>query len=262
MEHKMKARSTDVVRKSGQYGPFVGAIVGAFPQCGFSAAASNLYAGRIITLGTLIAIYLSTSDEMLPILISEKAPAKFIIQVILIKMCIGIIAGCIIDLFYAKQLKIRANAERLNEEEKFHIHEICENENCKCKDGILKSALKHTLHIAFFLLVISALLNLLIEGVGEETLANFILNQKYLGVFVAGIIGLIPNCAASVVITTLYLQNLMTFGAMMAGLLVGAGVGLIVLFRVNKNFKDNCKIIFLLYFIGVLFGLFFEIFFT
>jgi len=259
VEHKMGEHSKDVIRRSGKFGPFLGALCGAFPQCGFSAAASNLYAGRIITMGTLLAIYLSTSDEMLPILISEQAPVLAMVKILGIKIIIGMAAGFLVDLIFGRHRKIRAYAEKPHADEEFHIDQICENENCKCSDGILKSALKHTLHIFLFLLLISFLFNICIELIGEESISNFILNKPVVGVLLSGIIGLIPNCAASVIITSLYLEGMMSFGAMMSGLLVGAGVGLIVLCRVNEDVKDNLKVIGLLYLCGIIGGILLEL---
>jgi hypothetical protein len=255
VEHKMGEHSKDVIRKSGRFGPLFGAVCGAFPQCGFSAAASNLYAGRIITLGTLLSIYLSTSDEMLPILVSEKVPVTAILEILGLKILIGLLAGLLVDFIFGRHQKIRAYAEKPHADESFHIDQICENENCQCDDGVLKSALKHTLHIFLFLLLVSSILNVCLEVIGEENISGFILNRPVIGVLLSGIIGLIPNCAASVIITTLYAQGMMSFGAMMSGLLVGAGVGLIVLCRVNEDTGDNLKVIGLLYLCGILGGL-------
>lgn len=259
VEHKMGENSKDIIRKSGKFGPLLGAVCGVVPQCGFSAAASNLYAGRIITRGTLLAIYLSTSDEMLPILISEHAPVMLIAKTLGLKILIGMGGGLLVDVIWAKHQKIRAYAQKPHKGEKFHIDQICENENCKCDDGILKSALKHTLHIFLFILLFSFLFNICIAAIGRENIESFILNKPVAGVFLTGIIGLIPNCAASVMITSLYLEGLISFGAMMAGLLVGAGVGLLVLCRVNEDVKDNLLVIGLLYVCGIAGGIIIEI---
>lgn len=259
VEHSMGERSKDVIRKSGKWGPILGSLCGAFPQCGFSAAASNLYAGKIITMGTLIAIYLSTSDEMLPIMVSEQVPVVAIVKILGIKVLIGILAGLVIDFIWGRNIKMRAYPEKPLAEEKFQIVELCENEKCKCSDGILKSTLKHTLRVFLFIFLVTLALNIALHLVGEEKLADFILNQPVIGVILAALIGLVPNCAASVTITTLYIEGLMSFGAMMSGLLVGAGVGVLILCRVNKDWKDNLKIIGLLYGSGVLAGLLLEI---
>lgn len=251
MEHKMGEKTKVAIERSGYFGPVPGGILGAFPQCGFSAAASNLYAGRIITLGTLIAIFLSTSDEMLPILISEQVHISVILKLVGMKIVIGIIVGFLIDLF-ARKKRVHAHKE---EDGHMDIGHICENENCHCEEGILKSALRHSLNIFFFILVISFVLNMVIHFVGEDFLSQLILNKPVLGQMIAGLVGLIPNCASSIVITQLYLKGMMGLGSMMAGLLAGTGVGLLVLFRVNDNLKENLKITALLYGIGVLSGI-------
>lgn len=250
IEHKMGEKSKDAIKKSGGWGPIVGSILGIFPQCGFSVSATNLYAGRVITLGTLIAVYLSTSDEMLPIFISEAVPPIIIIKILGLKLVIGMISGIIIDLV----LKILNKNQKENE-----IEHICEEEHCHCNEkGIFKSALKHTLNIFLFIIIITFIINILVHFIGEDRIASWILNKKILGPIIAGLIGLIPNCAASVIITNLYLQNVISLGSMMAGLLIGAGVGLAVLFKTNNKIKENISIIALVYVIGVISGILIE----
>lgn len=245
LEHKTGQKAQKTVRRAGKFGPVIGGVLGIIPQCGFSAAASNLYAGRVITMGTLMAIYLSTSDEMLPVLISEQAPVRIMVFILLAKAVIGIAAGIAIDLFFSA-----------HKEDGHHIHEICEQEHCHCEEGgIFRSAFVHTAQITCFILLITFLLNLLFFHVGEEALAGFVLNRKILGSVLAGIVGLIPNCAGSVAITQLYLEGVIGTGAMLSGLLTGSGVGLLILFRVNHNRKENLKILGLLYLIGVLSGI-------
>jgi hypothetical protein len=251
LEHRTSEKTNSVIQRTGRFGPVFGGILGAVPQCGFSAAASNLYAGRVITLGTLIAIYLSTSDEMLPILISQKAGFSLILKILLAKAAIGVVGGLIVDLIFR---------QRHHQEEHEHIHDICEQEHCHCEEGIFKSALRHTLQITFFIVVISFIINIAVDLVGHEALAALILDRPVLGPVIAGIIGLIPNCAASVVITQLYLEGVLGAGAMMSGLLVGTGVGLLVLFRVNHNRKENMKIVGILYAIGVTVGIVISLF--
>lgn len=248
IEHKTSEKSKQAIKKSGKFGPLIGGILGIFPQCGFSAAASNLYAGRIITLGTLIAIFLSTSDEMLPILISEAVPFQIILKILFIKLVIGIIAGFIIDIIIGRIKK--------KNEEKDQIRDMCEHEHCHCEEGsILKSSIKHTLNIFIFIIIVSLILNVAIHFVGEDNLSNLILNNSILGPIIAGLIGLIPNCASSVILTKLYLTNVISIATMLAGLLVNAGLGILVLFRVNKTIKENIKILVLLYLIGVMAGI-------
>lgn len=249
IEHKMSEKTKTLIQKSGKVGSLYGGILGILPQCGFSAAASNLYVARIITLGTLIAVYLSTSDEMLPILISEQVSVGIIIKILLLKAFIGILAGFIIDFVLRKKEKQTEN-----------IKHLCEHEHCHCNEkNILISALKHSLNIFIFIYITSFLLNLLFSYIGEETLASFILNKPIISELLAGIVGLIPNCAASVVITELYINGVISLGAMMSGLLVGAGVGLLILFRINDNLKENLKITLLLYLIGVVAGILIEL---
>lgn len=249
LEHHAGSKTEEMVQKSGRFGPVIGGILGVFPQCGFSAAASNLYVGGVITVGTLFAIYLSTSDEMLPILISSAVPFKTIAVILVLKMVIGIVAGIIIDLIVKKK----------KEPQKLHIHEMCEHEHCHCEKGVFYSAVVHTLKIFIFLLGLSFLLNLFMHTVGEDALSRLVFNIPVLGCFLSGLIGLIPNCAASVLITQLYLQNGMGFGAMMSGLLVSAGVGLLVLCRVHPDKKECGKIIIFLYAIGVAAGVLLEL---
>ena len=245
IEHKFEEKTVAFVHRAGPLGPVVGALCGVIPQCGFSAAASNLYAGGIISLGTLLAVFLSTSDEMLPILISQNVETGLILKILLFKVFAGLLAGVLVDIVI----------RRLGRERHKHIHEMCEEEGCKCEDGILKSALRHTVRIFVFLLVITFALNCAVELLGEERLAGFILNRPVLGELLSGLIGLIPNCAASVVITQLYLQGGMSAGAMLSGLLVGSGVGVLVLFRMNHNIRENLIALGLLYSFGVVLGI-------
>lgn len=243
IEHKTKDKTKETIKKSGKYGPIIGGLLGIVPQCGFSVSATNLYAARVITLGTLIAVYLSTSDEMLPIFISEGVPISTILKILGIKLLIGIVAGFIIDLV----LRIKNK----DKQEDNKIIDLCEKEHCHCEHGIVKSSLKHTINIFIFILIVTILINIAIYFIGEDNISAFMLNKPILGPIIAGLIGLIPNCAASVLITQMYLENMITAATMLAGLLVGAGVGLAVLFRTNKGIKENIKITLLLYAIGV-----------
>ena len=254
IEHKTGDKTKNIIKKSGKWGPVFGAILGIFPQCGFSAAAANLYAGKVITLGTLIAIFLSTSDEMLPILISEAAPIDIILKILATKLVIGIIAGVVID-FVGQAFKKKKEKQE-NEEAVEEIGHMCEHEHCHCeKEGILKSSIKHTLNIFIFIIIISLVMNIAIYFIGEEKISNLILNMPVVGPLIAGVVGLIPNCASSVILTQLYLQNVISVGSMIGGLLVGSGIGILILFRVNENFRENIKILAILYLIGVLSGI-------
>lgn len=252
LEKKAGEKTNLWLEKAGKAGPIAGGILGVIPQCGMSTAASNLYAGRIISVGTLVAIYLSTSDEMLPIMISRSVDTMIIVKILAIKVVFAMIAGFLIDFVYRIMKK--------EEHQEMKIHDFCEHEHCHCEDGVLKSALRHTLQIFLFVFLITVILNVGVEIIGEEQLANFILNRPILGPVLAGMIGLLPNCAASVVITQMFLDGLMSFGTMMAGLLVGAGVGILVLLRVNEDRAESFKIIGALYSVGVLGGIFLNVF--
>ena len=244
LEHKMTDKNKKLVKSAGKIGPLIGSLLGALPQCGFGVAATNLFATKIISVGTLIAIYLSTSDEMLAILISNKVAISFIIYVLIIKIVIALICGYIIDLVFRK---------RNNKQEK--IKSFCEEEHCHCEESLLKSAVHHTLNIAFFILIVEFILNTSIHFLGEEHIAKFLMGNSIYGSFLTSLLGLIPNCASSVIITELFINGTIKFGSLIGGLLTGSGVSLLVLFKVNKNLKENITILIILYLIGALSGL-------
>lgn len=250
IEHYTSDKTRSMIRRAGRMGPVFGGCLGLLPQCGFSAAAAGLYSGRVITAGTLIAVFLSTSDEMLPVLVSNQASIVFIVKILAVKASIAIIVGFVIDFLFR-----RFNVRKIGAS----IHDLCLDEDCKCEESILGSALRHTLSVTFFIFGAVFLLDLGIHAIGEENLGMFVLNKPVVGPILAGIVGLIPNCAASVVLTTLYLEGAMGLGAMMSGLLTGAGVGILVLFRTNKNKKENLKIAGLLYASGVFGGIIIEV---
>lgn len=302
LEHYASSKSIAAVRRAGIAGPVIGALLGVVPQCGFSAAAATLYSARVITLGTLFAVFLSTSDEMLPIMIAAQAPAGFIAEVLAIKALCGLIAGFAIDVV----LRLRHHAV-----EAMRIRDLCERDHCGCDDesdalqehgggvagriddrdgghlngkesgaeasrasdghddahshdhshghahgfgAIAKSSLVHTLQVTLFIFLVSLALEIVIDGVGEDALASFVSANSNLSVVVSAIVGLIPNCAASVVLTELYLEGALSTGAMLAGLLVSAGVGLLVLFRANRPMHENFLIVAGLVACGVVFG--------
>lgn len=240
IEHKMSKKMENSLKKSGRFGPIIGGLLGAIPQCGFSVLASNLYVTRIITLGTLVAVYLSTSDEMLPILLSSGVAISKVLIIVLTKVVIGIICGIIIDLFVRKQ-------------EKLDYH-ICDDEHCDCEESILKSAVIHTLKTLLFIAIITFALNLLFAVVNEVKISKLFLKGNIFASFISSLIGLIPNCGASIMITELYLKNVISFGTCIGGLLTGSGLALLVLFKTNKNIKENIKILLIVYFIGAIVG--------
>ena len=245
IEHKFSKKIKKILsNNNNKYGPVVGGLLGALPQCGFSSMASNLFSARVITMGTLIAVFLSTSDEMLPIMISEKADIMILIKIIVFKIIVGIIIGFIVDLIYRKKIV-----------KKDEIKEMCEHDHCDCEhDGIIKSSLKHTLKIGLFILIANLMINIIIFEVGEENVSNLLLNGNILTYFISSLVGLIPNCAGSVIITELYLSNMISIGTMLAGLLTGSGLGILLLFKTNKNLKENLVILSIIYFVGVVIG--------
>ena len=303
LEHKAEKHTTGMLEKAGHFGPLIGAAVGILPQCGFSAAASSLFAGGVISVGTLIAVFLSTSDEMLPIFISEGVHPATMLRVLATKAILGLISGFLLDVFMRHGRHTKAPEK--------HIHDLCLHEHCDCDDdeeeelhteaahthevnaddhahrhvaeehhshehaaahahaghhhhhqkgfmGIAMPALHHTVQITGFIFFITLIITLLVEGIGAEALGHFLSGKPIVGVFLAGVVGLIPNCAASVSITQLYLMGILNAGQMMAGLLVGAGVGLLVLFRTNDHPNENLRITIMLYGLGVFWGLVIE----
>ena len=305
LEHKAEKHTTGMLEKAGHFGPLIGAAVGILPQCGFSAAASSLFAGGVISVGTLIAVFLSTSDEMLPIFISEGVHPATMLRILATKAILGLISGFLLDVFMRHGRHTKAPEK--------HIHDLCVHEHCDCDDdeeeelhteaahtheanaddhthrhvaeehrshehapahahaghhhhhhhqkgfmGIAMPALHHTIQITGFIFFITLIITLLVEGIGAEALGHFLSGKPIVGVFLAGVVGLIPNCAASVSITQLYLMGILNAGQMMAGLLVGAGVGLLVLFRTNDHPNENLRITIMLYGLGVFWRLVIE----
>ncbi len=240
IEHKLNNKKK--LSEANKYGPLIGSTLGIVPQCGFSALASNLYAARVITLGTLISVYLATSDEMLPIMISHKTDITIILKILLIKFFIGLLFGLLIDFIYRKK----------NQTE---IKHMCEEDHCHCEESIIKSSLIHTLKIALYIFIINIVLNTLIN---EDIIRNIASSNKILAPLVSSIIGLIPNCASSVIITELYLDNIISFGSCLSGLLAGSGVGILILFKQNKNIKENLTILVILILIASICGIIFN----
>lgn len=248
LEHKLNNKTKNIITKSKKVGPIIGSLLGVIPQCGFSVMATNLYITRIITLGTLISIYLSTSDEMLIIMISEKVEISLILKILLIKILFGIVYGLIIDKIINKKKK-----------DKETNYELCDEEHCDCNHSILLSAIKHTLHITLFIFIITLIINTIFTLLGDNYLSKILLNNSILSPFITSLIGLIPNCAASVILTELYLNSTISLGALIGGLLTSSGSSLLVLIKNNKNKKENLSIILLLYALGVLSGIIIEL---
>ena len=249
LEHHAATKMRNAIGKCGGLAPLVGGAIGMVPQCGFSSAAASLYAGRAISLGTLLAVFLATSDEMLPILISGHARIGVILTLVLSKAVIGIGIGFLVNAV----LRLRGYRHET------HIHELCESEGCRCERGIWISALYHTLTIALFIFLATLAIDTLVFFAGEDILRRLGFDIPVLSQLVCALVGLIPNCAVSVVLTELYLDGILSAGALLAGLLPGAGVGTLVLLRTNKNAKENLFILALLVGAGFFFGLLFDL---
>lgn len=250
-EHKLSKRTCEIVEKSGRFGPLLGGVLGIFPQCGFSVMATNLYVTGIVSLGTLISIYLSTSDEMLPILISRGVELVEIFKILVIKVVIAVIFGFMIDFFFKNGNRASYGSEN---------YDICTKEHCHCDEGILMSSIRHTLNIFAFIFGASLIINFIMTMGGEKVLSGIFRDSGVFSLMVASLIGLIPNCGASVIITELYLEGVISLSCVISGLLTGSGVALLVLFRSNKSLKDNVMILALVYGLGVIGGLFVSVF--
>lgn len=288
LEHFASNKVREAVERAGTAGPAVGALLGALPQCGFSAMAATLFSGRVVTAGTLVAVILSTSDEMIPVFVAHQEPASRMLSIIAIKVVLGIVAGLLLDV--ALRLLHRAGDGHA------HIHELCEREHCHCEEadeldddeghdgrgdhndhhidhdghhehahhhghshhgvwGIVRSACVHTAQVTAFIFLISLLFGLIIEGLGVDSIRSMLAYHPVRATFIAALVGLIPNCGASVAIAELFLDGTLATGPMLAGLLSSGGVGLLVLWRTNADARQNVYVTLLVYGVAVLAGL-------
>lgn len=283
LEHFASNKVREAVERAGTAGPVVGALLGALPQCGFSAMAATLFSGRVVTAGTLVAVILSTSDEMIPVFVAHQEPASRLLSIIAIKVVLGIVAGLLLDV--ALRLLHRAGDGHA------HIHELCEREHCHCEEadeldddeghdgrgdhdehhehahhhghshshhgawGIVRSACVHTVQVTAFIFLISLLFGLIIEGLGVDSIRSMLAYHPVRATFIAALVGLIPNCGASVAIAELFLDGTLATGPMLAGLLSSGGVGLLVLWRTNADARQNVYVTLLVYGVAVLAGL-------
>ena len=289
LEHSASHHVKAAVEKSGKAGPVVGSVLGALPQCGFSAMAATLYAGRVVTAGTLVAVILSTSDEMIPVFVAHQVAPARLFSILALKVVVAIVVGLLVDV--ALRALHRAGDGHA------HIHELCERAHCHCEEAeedeldeegvisradssvgsaeedrhseghhehhhhshgpwaIVRSSLVHTAQVTVFIFLVTLVFGLLIDGVGEEAIASLLTNHPVRATFIAALVGLIPNCGASVAITELFLDGTLATGPMVAGLLVSGGVGLLVLWRTNANPKQNAAITAFVYAVGVVVGL-------
>lgn len=247
LEHRTGERASRFISRAGRLGPALGGLLGALPQCGFSAAAAGLYAGRVVTLGTLVAVLLSTSDEMAAVMLSSAATDSTVVfrllKILAVKVVLSIAVGFAIDLV-------------LRRERGEEIGELCDHEGCHCHErGVLLSSLLHTAKIVGFIFAVTLAINTVIFFVGEDRLGLLLRDLPIVGELLAGLIGLIPNCASSVVLTELYLGGTLTASQLLAGLFTGGGVGLLVLFRVNRNLRENLLTLLTVYISGTLLGI-------
>lgn len=249
IEYKKSHTIENILSNTGKFGFVVGSLLGCVPQCGFSVLAANFYAGRIITTGTIVSVFVSTSDEAIPVLLSNPESSDIVLKLIIVKIIAALIAGFLTDLFLSRSFN--KNDAPLHEQ----IHEdICTDCDCE-KHGILYGALRHTVSIYIFIFIISLILNTAIEFLGHERLASLLLTGSVFQPVIAAIIGLIPNCASSVVLTELLMSGAISFGSAVSGLCAGAGVGILVLFKANRQKKENICVVLIVALTGIITGL-------
>lgn len=252
-EHYHSSSLQKTLSGGGKWGFIPGAVLGCVPQCGFSAMAANLYASRVITLGTLLSVFLVTSDEAVPLLIAVPQQWPALVMLIVCKIIIGIFAGFILDKILTKYLPADLVGGYTGNLDDCHCHHHEE------KDSVWLAAIKHTIRIGLFVLIFNVVFGFFVEWIGEQAISAFLQNQGLWQPFGAALVGLIPNCASSILLTQLYLSGTLGFGAVLAGLCTNAGVGLAVLFRVNKSIKQNLFVVMLLYTISVIAGILVQI---
>jgi hypothetical protein len=248
MEHEAGHKMEHFLEKHRRLNPIMGTIMGLIPSCGFAGAASSLFATGVISAGTLVAVYLSSSDEMLSIMLSMQAPFSKIWPILFVKLIVAGIAGVIIDQFSKKR--------------SIDVEEFCEREHDDHSHGIFYSAAMHTMQVAVWLLLITLVFNLIVAWIGEDSLRLFVASYPNQSVFVSTLIGMIPSCASSILLTKMYLEGVIGFAAVCAGLLVNAGTGMMVLWRVNPDLKENFQIMFLTWLCGLIGGLLIELILT
>lgn len=263
-------KTTAAIQRAGHAGPLIGGVLGVVPQCGFSAMGASLYADRIVSLGTFVAVILSTSDEMLPLLLAEHVEVGLLARILVTKAVLGVILGFAIDLVLRVVLG-RTSLARVDEsdageeqDEDAEFDPSAYSCDCGCGEPLTRGQIAwwvvvnsayRTFQVVVFIFVVSVLLNALIALVGEDALASFLSGNAVVATFVSGLVGLVPNCAASVVLTQLYIDGVLGFAPMIAGTLVAGGAGYLVLFRMNGNMRENAAIVGIVYALGVCAGL-------
>ncbi len=255
IDHRHSEKFAAWLKKFGKAGAFVGALLGVVPQCGFSVLAANLYANRIITAGTLLAVFISTSDEAIPVLLGNPGAVGKILPLIGAKLLLAVVTGFFIDKFGVLENE-HAETELEHLE---HGHEHCQYHHCEHEHGVFIGALKHTVSTFLFIYAVMFALELGIHVIGEETFAKFMMTESVFQPLLAGLVGLIPNCASSVIIAQLYAEGALSFGSALAGLSVGAGTGLLVLWKSDCDKTECIKITGFLFAISVLTGIMLQI---
>lgn len=255
IEHKASEHLENILKRTGKgrfIGSAAGALLGCIPQCGFSVAAANFFSGRLITMGTLAAVFISTSDEAIPVLLAHPDRIADILPLLVTKVIVAIVVGMLIDIIGHLKKSFR--------EEDPNYEEFCSD--CGCgSHGIWYSALKHTIKILIFILIVNLILGFIMGIAGKDAIAAVIDKTGVFQPLMTAIIGLIPNCAASVLITELYCDGILSFGSAIAGLISSAGIGIAVLFRTNKNMKENFTVLGIVILTGFAAGTLFNIIF-
>ena len=238
LEHKSEGKIQHLFTRAGSAGPLIGTVLGCIPQCGFSVMSANLYSSGIITLGTLIAVFLSTSDEAIILLATAPNGISEIFKLIITKIVIALIFGYTIYLI-----------ERKKHNHHHHSHDLCEHDHCGCDEnsGVLRPAIIHTTKVFGFLFLFTFLIELVVNFVGMEKLSVILLSESAFQPLLSALIGFIPNCASSVLLTQLYVGGALSFGSLIAGLCANAGTGILILFRDKSSFKDNLKVLGIMY---------------
>ncbi len=257
LEHKAQDKIKHIFSRAGIMGPTIGTILGCIPQCGFSVMSANLYSSRVIALGTLIAVFLATSDEAIVLLATAPNGTFEIVKLLITKIIISLTCGYMIYFIEKKSHNHNHNHHH------HHSHDICEQDHCGCEeDGkILRPALIHTGKVFGFLLLFSIILDLAVSFIGTDALSHLLLSGSALQPLLSAIIGFIPNCASSVLLSQLYIEGTLSFGALISGLCTNAGAGLLILFRNKTNFKDGLKVLLILYVCSIIPGLILHLFF-
>ncbi len=253
LEHKAQDKVKHLFTRAGKAGPFIGTLLGCIPQCGFSVMSANLYSSGIIALGTLVAVFLSTSDEAVILLATAPNGTFEIARLIITKIVIALIFGYAIYFIEKKAHK---------EHHHHHSHDLCEHDHCGCEEngGVLRPALIHTGKVLGFLLLFTVIINLIVSFVGMEKLSQLLLSDSAFQPFLSALIGFIPNCASSILLTQLYVQGTLSFGALIAGLCTNAGAGMLILFRDKTKLRENFKIVGIMYLCSVIPGIILHIF--